>query len=109
SNYLSDELNQRTYYGFSERLGGYTQKYGPFSASISFSTATYGGTNNEMYHTILKLYDYYGIVSPYYTASFSASHPTSFRVIQIPEVYYDRSILSASFRGLDVSGSSDTI
>ena len=107
--FLRTELKNRQYQGYSERLGGFIQKNGPFSASIELFSAVSGGTNFDLYTSIKTLYRYYSFYSSDYilTASAgrnSASIPPNVRVISVPEIYYDKRILTGSFTGSDVSG-----
>lgn len=101
--FLNNAISSRRYQGYSERLGGFVEKNGPFSSSIDMMQATEDGTNKEMYATIANLYRYYSFYSSDYMTYNSASD-TSFRVINIPEIYFDRTILTGSFTGSDVSG-----
>lgn len=103
--YIDSNLLNRRYQGFSEKLGGFIDKAGPFSSSIDFVQAVLSGTNNQLYNTIIQLYDYYSLVNANYTASFNGSTATNLRVITIPEIYYDREIASGSFSASDRSGS----
>lgn len=100
--YLQSGLRERLYFGFSEREGGLVTKDAPFTASIDFITAVDGGSNKETYSAIQNYYNYYSIID----SSFSSS-ASSFRVITIPEVYYDKEILSGTFTGsfYDTDGS----
>lgn len=99
--YLNTALSGRRYQGYSEKLGGFTEKNGPFSASVEILTAVSGGTNKELYCSILNLYSYYSALNFNYTSSFAGTQATTFRVIVIPEIYYDREIKSGSFSASD--------
>lgn len=101
--WLQNNLQSRRYQGYSERLGGFVEKNGPFSSSITMIQATLSGTNKQIYKTIANLYDYYSFYSSDYL-TFNSASDTSFRVINIPEIYFDNSILTGSFTGSDVSG-----
>jgi hypothetical protein len=107
--FSGETLKQKRYQGYSERLGGFTEKRGPFTASITVHTAVSGGTNKELYGAIENLYAYHSVYSADYilTQSIgfnSQSIPPHLTVISVPEVYYDKGILTGSFTGSDVSG-----
>jgi hypothetical protein len=92
--YLNSTLLNRQVNGYSEKLGGFTTSSYPFTASIDFKNAVSGGTNNQLYRTILRLYNYYSILSTNYTSSFNNAQCKNFRVMTVPEVYYDKEICS---------------
>jgi hypothetical protein len=101
--YLNTSLLNRRYQGYSERLGGFTERDGPFSASVEMITAFSGGSNKELFQSILNLYSYYSTINMDYTASFGSPEqsPNRFKIITIPEIYYDREIKSGSFSASD--------
>jgi len=101
--YGGSTLKNKRHQGYSERLGGFLEKYGPFSASIEVMMAVSGGTNKELYKSINALYNYHSLWSSDYTIT--GTFPAAYRVISIPQVYYDKGILTGSFTGSDVSGS----
>lgn len=103
--FIDTGLSNRRYQGYSERLGGFVDKPGPFSSSIDFVQAVLSGTNSQLYSTLVQLYDYYSIINSDYTLIYSGSTATNLRVITIPEIYYDREIASGSFSASDRSGS----
>jgi hypothetical protein len=98
---LNASLVNRRYQGFSERLGGFVEKNGPFSSSIEVLFATSDGTNSELYASIENLYNYYSLLSPDYNLSYSGVQANSLCVIAIPEIYYDREVASGSFSASD--------
>lgn len=99
--YLDSTLQNRRYQGYSERLGGFVEKNGPFTASISMLQAVENGTNKEIYQSIVNLYNFYSLYNKEYIFNSSS---VNLRVISIPEVYYEREILTGSFTGSDISG-----
>ncbi len=98
---LNASLVNRRYQGFSERLGGFVEKNGPFSSSIEVLFATSDGTHSELYASIENLYNYYSLISPDYNLSYSGVQANSLCVIAVPEIYYDREIASGSFSASD--------
>lgn len=99
--FLTDSLLTRRFEGFSAREGGIQQKVGPFTASVTIVEAEKDGTNKQFYNSILQLYDYYSFFNSQYTSDFTGSETTSFRVLNVPEIYYDRTILTGSFSASD--------
>jgi hypothetical protein len=99
--FLNSGLETRIWKGFSDKEGGLVQKQGPFSASIDILNVVQGGTNKELYNSIIQLYNYYSLIDYNYTPTFTGSQTTKFRVITIPEIYYDRQILTGSFTASD--------
>lgn len=104
-NFLTGSLSGRRFQGWSERLGGFVDKRGPFSSSIDFVNAVLSGTNSELYNTISQLYDFYSLINSNYTLQYNGSDATNLRVVTIPEIYYDRQIASGTFSASDRSGS----
>lgn len=104
--YLTSTINRRVYSGFSEKEGGLVERSGSFSASINFYQCAENGTNKQYFRLVKKLYDYYKIASPHYTSSFTGAFTPQFKIIEIPEVYYDKSILSGSLFLFDYDSSS---
>src|SRR6478672_11281380 len=88
-NFLNQALASRQAQGFSERLGGLTTKSAQISASIDFQTAAYQGQNKQMYSAIANLYRFYSIANSSYNLT-----ATTVRVINVPQIYYENSILS---------------
>jgi hypothetical protein len=103
--YLDSSLLNRRYQGYSERLGGFVDKPGPFSSSIDFVNAVLSGTNNQLYDSISQLYDFYSLINADYNLQYDGTDCVNFRVITIPEIYYDREIASGTFSASDRSGS----
>lgn len=106
--YSTTALSMRQMQGFSERLGGLTTKFAGLTSSINITYAVKNGSNQGLYGAIQNLFSYYSVYNSRYSF---ATGSTSFQVINIPEVYYDRAILSGSFTGIDInsSGSARTI
>lgn len=102
--FLQSDLLTRRYQGYSERLGGFTERNGPLSSSVEFVDTVVDGTNKEIHRAIDNLYRYYSIVNANYTSSYVSSNVSSFRVITIPEIYYDREICSGTFSASDYVG-----
>jgi hypothetical protein len=69
--YLDSAISQRRFQGYSERLGGFTEKDGPFSSSIQIIDAESGADNKELYASIMTLYGYYSLENINYTSSFT--------------------------------------
>ena len=103
--YIDPALLARRYQGYSERLGGFIEKNGPFSSSIDFLNAVLSGTNNQVYNSVSQLYDYYSLQNSNYNISYNGTDCVNFRVVTIPEIYYDRCIASGTFSASDMSGS----
>jgi hypothetical protein len=99
--FLTTDLSQRYFLGFSEKEGGLVTKDGPFTSSLDFVTAVSGGTNKELYEAIENIYDYYSFLNANYRPYYTGSVSTTLRVIAIPEIYYDREILSGTFSASD--------
>jgi hypothetical protein len=107
--YQVSALSNRQIRGFSERLGGLTTQFATITASINIQPAVKFGTNYALYGAIQNLFQFYSI---YDTKRYSFNpQSSSFSVINIPEVYYDRCIQSGTFSGsdFDSSGSIRTI
>lgn len=100
--YLNSSLLNRTFQGFSDKEGGFVTDVGPFTSSVDIVDAEEGATNKQLFRSILNLYSYYSLIDTQYTASFTGSASTRFRVITIPEIYYDREILSGTFTASDL-------
>jgi len=106
--YLNSRLSQRLFLGFSQKEGGLVEKNGPFTSSIDILDVEYNADNKQLYESVLELYDYYRFTNSNYTASFTGSETTRFRVIVIPEIYYDRQILTGSLTASDLDSSGDS-
>lgn len=106
--YLRSDIETRVWQGYSEASGGYTTKQGPFSSSIAIVDAEDGATNQQLYKSIIGLYNYYDIYDQNYTPYFTGAISTRFRVITIPEIYYDNSILTGSLTASDVDADGST-
>ena len=106
--YLHSSLLNRTFQGFSDKEGGFVTDTGPFTSSIDIVDAESGATNKELYRSILSLYDYYNHVNANYTSSFTGSASSRFRVITVPEIYYDNAILTGSFTASDIDSAGAT-
>jgi hypothetical protein len=105
--FLNDDLEGRTFFGFSEKLGGLIEKTGPFTSSLEFLTTTQDTTNLQLYESIIELYNYYAIVDSDYNANWNNVQATTFRVVSIPEIYYDRGVLSGSLTASDYDSAGD--
>lgn len=105
--FLNDELLTRRIFGFSEAQGGFVTGSHPLTASIDIVDAEQGATNKQLYESILNLYDYYSLIDSDYTSDFTGSTTTRFRVITIPEIYYDREVLSGSLTASDLDAAGD--
>lgn len=99
--YLNNAIEARTWKGLSVKEGGEVSKTGPFTASVDVITVVQGGTNQQLYQSILSLYDYYSLHNSNFTSSFTGSATTRFRVITIPEIYYDRQVHTGSLSASD--------
>jgi len=106
--YLNNALETRTWSGISEKEGGIVEKTGPFTASIDIIDAELGADNKQFYQSILRLYNHYSLQNSEYTSDVTGSTTTRFRVITIPEIYYDRQILTGSLTASDIDNSGDT-
>jgi len=107
--YSGETLTKKKYQGYSERLGGFLELRGPFSASLNVVAAISGGTNQDLYESVVTLYKYYSLQSSEYllTASVgfnSATIPSTVRVISIPQIYYERGVLTGSFSASESVG-----
>lgn len=100
--FLEDSLESRVYKGTSAKEGGWISKTGPFTSSIGIVDAERDAENKELYLSIQGLYNHYAIVNSDYTASFDGADTTRFRVITIPEIYYEREILTGSLTASDL-------
>lgn len=100
--FLDDSLLERRFEGISLAEGGLVQKDGPFTASVDIVDAEQGATNRQLYQSILNLYRHYSLLNDDYTSLFTGSETTRFRVITVPEIYYDREILTGSFSASDL-------
>ncbi len=96
-NFLAPALASRQAQGFSERLGGMTSKNAQISASVDFQTAQRGGQNKQMYSALSNLYRFYSVCD---TNTYTLSS-TTVRVINIPQIYYETGILSATLTASD--------
>lgn len=105
--YLLSSFNNRLYSAFSEKEGADMVKYGPFTASIDIIDAESGGTNKEFYQSLLTLYDYYSLYNDDYTPQYTGSDTSRFRVITIPEIYFDRQIATGTFVAVDLDNADD--
>ena len=101
--YLNSGIANRIFKGLSQKEGGFIEKTGSLSASMDFKTVVSGGTNSTTWYTVRRLYDFYSLYSNDYT--FSSSY-TTLRIITIPQVYYNREILSGSLTASDTDGAS---
>lgn len=98
--YLENSLETRIYSLRTDTvdiLSDTEQKSAPFTSSIDLATAVSGGTNDGMYCAIRQLYRYYSA----YNFAYSFLSASTVRVVTIPEVYYDREILTGSFTASD--------
>jgi len=105
--FLNTALEERIRRGVSEREGGLQLKQGPFTASIDIVDAEKGATNKQFYDSILQLYDHYSLVNSDYTPDVTGSETIRFRVITIPEIYYERGVLTGAFTASDVDNAGD--
>lgn len=94
--YLNSSLLNRRFEGFSDKEGGFVTDNGPFTASLDFINATLTGLNKSYYSVVERLCDYYGTFNENYSTTFSGTRATSIRIINIPEVFYDKQITTAS-------------
>jgi hypothetical protein len=108
--YINTGLAERLMYGFSAKEGGFVTGSHPLTASIDIVDAESGSanTNRQLYRSILQLYDYYSLINSDYTANVTGSTTTRFRVITVPEIYYDREILSGAFSASDINSSAES-
>lgn len=105
--FLNDDLLNRRFKGFSNAEGGFVEKDGPFTSSVELLDAEQGGDNQQLYESIIELYNFYSLVDSNYTPDFTGSETVRFRIINVPEIYYDRAILTGSFTGSDLDSSGD--
>jgi len=107
--FLDSNLTERFYkYHNPEITSDVLSKQGPFTSSIELLTAEYQGDENaELYQTLVNLYSYYSFYNSDYQPYFTGSQSTTFRIISIPEIYYDKEILSASFTASDINSDGD--
>ncbi len=105
--FLNNEMETRVWSGLSAREGGTIEKQGPFTASIDIVDVEKGATNKELYESILALYDFYALLNADYTPDVTGSETTRFRVITIPEIYYDRQIHTGSLSASDNDSAGD--
>jgi len=105
--YLSASFNNRLYTAFSEKEGADMVKHGPFTASIDVIDVESGGTNKEFYQSLLTLYDYYSFYNDDYTPQYTGADTGRFRVITIPEIYFDRQIATGTFVAVDLDNADD--
>jgi hypothetical protein len=61
-----------------------------------------------LYDSVLNLYEYYSLINSNYTSEFTGSETTRFRAITVPEIYFDRQILTGSFSASDVDNAGDS-
>ena len=100
--FLNANIANRIFHGFSQQEGGFIAKTGSMSASIDFRTAISGSTNSNLWHSVKNvLYSYYRLFDNDYQPNYTGSLSTTFRVVDIPQVYYDKEILTGSFTGSD--------
>ena len=99
--YLEDSLEGRLFYGFSARLGGFASASSPFSSSIEMVDAQEGTNTDTTYKAIKNFYSYYSIFNTDYSPTVTGSTVGMFRVINIPQIYYDRGILTGSLTASD--------
>lgn len=109
--YLTTALSQRRRDGLDEK-GNLRSRTGPFSSSVQLINADVTGTvvnsfEQQVYGSITNLYDYYSFTNTDYTASFTGSYTPRYRIITIPEIYYDREILSGTFTASDLDSAGD--
>lgn len=106
--YLDGGLRTRLFRGFSAKEGGIIEKNSPFTASIDIIDVELNATNKQLYESVLELYDFYSFRNENYTSNFTGSTTTRFRVMTVPEIYYDREILTGSFSASDNDSSGDS-
>ena len=94
-------LATRAFFGFSEKEGGLSEKHPPFTSSVDFVTAVSGATNSTTWFAVKKFYDYYSGFNTDYQPYYTGSLATTFRIVTIPEIYYDRSITTGTFTASD--------
>jgi hypothetical protein len=94
--YLNSSLLNRRFEGYSDKEGGFVADTGPFSSSFDMVSATRTGLNSGYFSVIERLCTYYGTFNNNYTTTFSGTVENSIRIINIPEIFYDKEILSQS-------------
>lgn len=94
--YLNSSLLNRRFEGYSDKEGGFVTDTGPFTASLDFINATRTGLNRSYFSVIERLCNYYGTFNENYSTTFSGTVANSIRIINIPEVFYDKQITTAS-------------
>lgn len=104
---LNDDMLTRRVFGWSAAQGGYVTGSFPLTASVDIVDAEKDATNKQLYESILNLYNHYALINSDYTSDFTGSETTRFRVITVPEIYYDREILTGSFSASDIDGDGD--
>lgn len=105
---LNDDLLNRRVFGFSAAEGGFVTGSRPLTASIDIVDAELNATNKQLYESIINLYNHYALINSDYTPYFTGSETTRFRVIAIPEIYYDRGVLTGSLTASDLDNAGDT-
>jgi hypothetical protein len=104
---LNADLLNRRVFGFSAAEGGFVTGSRPLTASVDIVDAELNATNKQLYESILNLYNHYALINSDYTPYFTGSETTRFRVITVPEIYYDREILTGSFTASDLDNAGD--
>lgn len=100
--FLNANISERQFHGFSLKEGAVLTASGPFTSSIEMLTAYDGLDNEELFASLANYYDYYSFYdSGYITGS------VAYRVINVPEIYYDREILTGSFTASDYDTAGD--
>ena len=97
---LSDRLHIRRQ---SDALADPLFKQGPFSSSVDIIDAERGATNQQLYESLENLVGFYKIVDDGYALEFTGSISENLRVITVPEIYFDREILTGSFSASDLN------
>jgi hypothetical protein len=108
---LQSGINTRLFEGFSLKHGAIMQKNAPFTSSIELMNVVNGGLNKEMYQTIQSMYDFYSFFDPNYTSDFTGSTTNVFRVLSVPEIYFDSQIATGSLvmTDMDTAGKLRTV
>lgn len=94
--YLDSSLTSRQFQGFSDKEGGFVTADGPFTSSLDFISATRSGSNSHYFSVIERLCTYYGTFNNNYSTTFSGTQANEIRIVNIPEVYYDKQIVTGS-------------
>src|SRR3990167_8986001 len=102
--FLNTNLANRIFHGFSQKEGGFIEKTGSLSSSIDFRTAVSGGTNSTSWHVLNRLYNFYSLDDSGYKLEYTGTKATIIRVISIPQVYYNKEILTGSLTASDNDG-----